>query len=68
MYKLKLYDVDSVLVFDCESDTIWGVFSQHDMLMKEYPLKYDRAVISKDGQHWITTTMVDRLKQVLMLF
>jgi len=68
MYKLKLYDVDSVLVFYCESGTIWGVFSQHDELMEKNPIKYDRAVISKDDEVCFNTTMLARLKQVLMLF
>ena len=68
MYKLKLYDVDSVLVFCCESDTVRGMFSLYDIFMKDSPAKYERATIFADGQHWITTPLLEQLKQVIMLF
>ena len=68
MYKLKLYNVDSVLVFYCESDTVQEMFYLYDVFMKDNPAKYERATIFADGQHWITTPLLERLKQVIMLF
>ena len=68
MYKLKLYDVAGALVFYCESDTIWGVFSQYDEVMGKTPVEYERAIIAKDDETWLTTTILERLKKVLGLF
>ncbi len=68
MFTLTLLDTDSTVVFSCESDTLLGMFSKYDLFTEASTKKYERAIISKDGQHWITTDIIKQLKQLLLLF
>jgi hypothetical protein len=68
MFTLSLCDTDSSVVFYCESDTLLDMFSQYDVFIEASTVKYERAIISKDGQHWITTDIIKQLKQLLLLF
>ena len=68
MFTLTLFDTDSTVVFSCESDTLLGMFSKYDLFIEESTIQYERAIIAKDGQNWITTDIIKRLKQLLLLF
>jgi len=68
MFTLTLLDTVGAVVFYCESDTLLGMFSEYDLFTEASTVQYERAIIAKDGQGWITTDIIKRLKQLLLLF